>query len=332
MKTQLILISILAANTALAQAAKTPKAKPAEAKPAEAKPAEAKPAEPKPEDSKPAEATPTTDEKPKADAVPSTPPPPTSDRESSDPYEAPNKTYQFIGARYRGTIVPQFLLNAFVSEGATIYSHSVGIEYERRTDGFSIIPSLSYTEYGTGDTLVRSGNDIIGNWVAFNSSLKGVYAAVDLLWSTRINKQLSFEFGFGVGMGVIFDSLMVNWVRDDAQGSLQASSGRRFSLCNTEADGPGCTARDHSNSSERKVGRYEEKNWFNGGSKPVLFPTITIPNLGLRFKPHQAFAGRLQVGFSLTGFWFGLSGSYGFPGKARAPKPTDNTEVEETVE
>jgi hypothetical protein len=344
MKTQLILISILAANTALAQTAKDPKAKPG-TKTEEAKPADTKPADTKPADAKAAETTETTGQ-PKADAV-TTPPPPTSDRASADPYEAPNKTYQFIGARYRGTIIPKFLLNTFINEGATAYSNSIGIEYERRTDGFSIIPSLSYTEFGTNDTLVLEKGkpeNVIGNWVAINSSMKGLYAAVDLLWSTKINKQFAFEFGFGVGLGVIFDSLMINWVKDDPNGNLTADNGRRFSLCTFAESGelgtgpnayrPGCGRREHSNSTELKVDRYQEKSWLNGGSKPVIFPTITIPNLGLRYKPHAAFAARLQFGFSITGFWFGLSGSYGFPGKAvtRSPKPTDNVEVEETVE
>jgi hypothetical protein len=338
MKSSLLVVTLLTSSVAFAQTGKKPTVPAADSKPttpAEAKPADAKAVDAKPADAKAVDAKPTD-----AKAVDATtpPPPPASDRDSSDPYEAPGRLYQFVGARYRGTIVPKFLLNAFVSEGSTIYSNSIGVEYERRTDGFSIIPSLSYTEYGTGDMLfLEKGkpDTVIGNWVAVNSSMKGIYAAVDLLWSAKINKQFAFEFGFGVGLGVIFDSLVINWVKDDPNGNLKADNGRKFAFCATVNDGPGCTARDHSNSTELKVGGYQEKGWFSGGSKPVLFPTITVPNLGLRFKPHRAFASRLQVGFSLTGFWFGISGSYGFPSKPanRGPsKPSDNVEVEENVE
>lgn len=266
-----------------------------------------------------------------------TTPPPAPERDPGDPYESPSRVYHFIGARYRGTYIPQFMLNIAVREGASVYSNSIGIEYERRTDGFSIIPALTYTEYGTGDMLfLEKGKPetVIGNWVAVNSSMKALYASVDLLWSKKISSKVSFEYGFGVGIGAFFDSLMVNWVKDDPNGALTASNGRRFSLCQTVTDGPGCTARDHSNSQENKVGRYEEKSWFNGGSKPVLLPTITVPNLGIRWKPHRAFASRVQLGFSTTGFWFGISGSYGFPGKPAAPSPkaVDAVEVEETIE
>jgi len=65
------------------------------------------------------------------------------------------------------------------------------------------------------------------------------------------------------------------------------------------------------------VGGYTEPSWFNGGSKPNFFPWIGIPQFGLRFKPIKAMEARLQIGFSLTGFWFGLSADYGFE------KPTE---------
>ena len=50
----------------------------------------------------------------------------------------------------------------------------------------------------------------------------------------------------------------------------------------------------------------------------MLFPWISIPQIGLRFKPVKQFEGRLGLGFALTGFWFGLSGGYGLEQK---PKP-----------
>jgi len=59
------------------------------------------------------------------------------------------------------------------------------------------------------------------------------------------------------------------------------------------------------------VNGYKEKSWFNGGSKPALFPWISIPQIGLRIKPIKQFVARVGLGFALTGFWFGISGQYG---------------------
>ena len=50
----------------------------------------------------------------------------------------------------------------------------------------------------------------------------------------------------------------------------------------------------------------------------MVFPWISIPQLGLRYKPVKNFVARLGMGFALTGFWFGLSGSYGLE---QRPKP-----------
>jgi hypothetical protein len=48
---------------------------------------------------------------------------------------------------------------------------------------------------------------------------------------------------------------------------------------------------------------------------PVIFPHIAIPQLSLRYKPIKQLETRLSVGFSLTGFWFGLSADYGLERK-----------------
>ncbi len=247
--------------------------------------------------------------------------PPHEEWDITNVAEEPGKTYLFVGLRYRGTIIPKFMINMFVDEGATVYSNSIGAELDIRKDGFSLIPALSYVEYGTDDILFKQkGKDenIVGNYSVVNSGMKGIYATADLLWSTKISKTVEFEYGAGFGLGVIFGPLGNNWVQLDPNGPLHASTGRNYSRC-TDV-GPvnsGCNAKDHQNSDTNKVNGYTEPNWFDGGSKPVFFPHIAIPQLGLRFKPIKNFVARLHVGFSLTGFWFGLNGEYGLEQKPK---------------
>lgn len=265
--------------------------------------------------------------------------PPKNVENPNDPRELPDTWYIFLGARYRGNILPQFILNLAVNEGTTVYSNSVGIEAEFRKNGFSIIPALTFTEFGMDDTLFLEkgkADGLAGNWSLVGSGLKGIYGSADFLWSKKINKMLDFEFGFGVGLGTTFGNLKVNWVYEDPNGSIVSSGGRRFSECKTDVgtgagSGAGCTPRDHSFAKVSKVGGYDEPSWFNGGSKPSFLPLLTVP-VGLRIKPVSQFAGRVQVGLSLTGFWFGISGAYGLPGKKSAPAKSNDTEVEETVE
>ena len=55
---------------------------------------------------------------------------------------------------------------------------------------------------------------------------------------------------------------------------------------------------------------YSEPSWFNGGSKPPLFPWLGVQT-GVRFKPHRRFVGRAELGLTLTGIFFSLAGDYG---------------------
>jgi hypothetical protein len=302
-----------AAKPAGKPAGKTDAKKADEAKPDEPKKADdAKADEPKKAD----EAKP---EGPKEGAEP-----PHEEWDIKDVTEAPGKTYLFVGARYRGNIIPKFMLNMFVDEGATFYSNSIAIELDLRKDGFSLIPALGFTEYGTGGDVLfkeKGSTNIAGNYSFVNSSMKAIYATADLLWSAKINKNLDFEYGAGFGLGVVFGDLANNWIYEDPNGPLSASTGKRYSKCVTEGQGgpgSGCNKSDHQNASTAKVGNYTEPGWLNGGSKPVIFPWISVPQIGLRFKPVKQFEARLGLGFSLTGFWFGLNGAYGLEQK---PKP-----------
>ena len=135
---------------------------------------------------------------------------------AGDPYaveERENYTYRFLGAQYRAHIVPKFLVESFVKQGGGLTSHEVGIHYEIRRGGMSVIPSLSYIEYGTSKDILflekGKPEGVEGNWSVINSSLKSVNGQVDVLWSARIDKGVDFEYGLGVGMGVVFVVIVI---------------------------------------------------------------------------------------------------------------------------
>ncbi len=268
--------------------------------------------------------------------------PPSDVDPSTDVTEKPGKTYYFIGLRYRGDIVPKFMQNLFVDGGKTLYSNTVGIEADIRKDGFSFIPALSYVEYGTGGDVLylEKGKDasLAGNWSNVNSSLKAIYATADLLWSFKVHKNVDFEIGAGFGLGVLFGDLETSWVYADANGPYTADSGARYSPCVTSGgQAPtqvGCNKKDHQNASVAKIDHYTEPSWVNGGSKPNLFIHLAVPQLGVRIKPVKEMEARIGLGFSLTGFFFGISGNYGLerlldkksesqPTDVRTPAPQD---------
>jgi hypothetical protein len=258
---------------------------------------------------------------------------------ATDTKEEPGKRYYFVGARYRGNLVPQFLMNLFVNDGATIFSNSIGIELDMRSENHSTIPWILYSNYDTGDILFyqKGKPDDPANYSDVKSRLGAIYLGLDELWSTPLDEahHWDFEYGFGVGLGVLFGNLYNDWVYQAnaamgaPNGPLAGTNGNYYAPCTSNtvpmpyagqgAMGgaqPGnpanpCSGGDHSNSTDNKVNNYQEKNWFSGGSIPVIFPYISFPQLGVRYKPVKQFEARLGLGFSLTGFWFGISGDYG---------------------
>lgn len=258
--------------------------------------------------------------------------PPDTGSLATDTKEEPGKRYYFVGARYHGNLVPQFLENLFVNDGATIYSNSFGFELDMRSDGHSTIPWIIYSNYDTGDILFyqKGKPDDPANYSDVKSRLGAIYLGLDELWSTPLDEahHWDFEYGFGVGLGIMFGTLYNDWVyianaqNNNPAGPLSASNGNSYAQCSTTsvpaqyaAQQPGgenpCSPAAHQNSQQTKVNGYQEPNWFNGGSVPVLFPYISFPQLGIRYKPVKQFEARLNLGFSLTGFWFGISGDYG---------------------
>ncbi len=323
------LLIFAVAPIALAQsAAKAKKKAPKAAPSASASASDAAPDEPTPSAAPAADSSPPPESAPPdvAAASSSIPDEQVAD-DITNTVETPGKSYKFVGLRYRGTIIPAFLEHLFVNDGGTVYSNSIGAEVDFRKDNKSTIVWLQYTEYGFGNTLfLQKGQpDQANNYSVVRSSLKGIYIGLDEVWSTPLANHLDFEYGFGLGLGVIFGNLYNNWVfqtGSSTTGAIKASNGQYYAPCNdaTQADPnfplvanqptSSCSPQAHSNASVAKVGNYVEPNWFQGGAVPVVFPHVA-GQIGLRYKPIKQMQARLGLGISLTGFWFGLSADYG---------------------
>jgi len=313
----LVLVALAIAPLALAQTTTKPKKKGAKPAASATATTDATPDTPPPPPTPP---TPPPEDAANSDtptkkALPETPPEKAWDL--SDTREDPNKRYYFFGLRYRGDVIPQFIINAFVDGGSTIYSNAVGVELDSRKDGFSTVFNLTLQNYNTGDLLFlqKDKPQTANNYSVVNSSLNAIYAAVDLLWSVPMDTghHWDFEYGLGVGLGVVFGALHDDWVYGGVGAAGQyydPASNQHFQQCKTVNDDPACQPANHSNATVNKVGNYSEESGI-AGPKPILFPMVNIPEIGLRYKPVKTFEARLGIGFSLTGFWFGISGDYG---------------------
>lgn len=223
--------------------------------------------------------------------------------------ELPGKTYRFVGARYRGIIVPKFMQNLFADGGRTVYVHAFGPEFAIRKDGFEYNLSPWLALYSMKDTPFKGSSDGIDAWEIIRAKIQVLYLTSDFMWSHEFTPEFALNYGVGAGFGIVFGDLFRTQAYPRNGSPDDPAS---YVKCNAPGD-PGpingvdfCSAVDNKD----HYGGYTEKSWANGGSKPLLFPWLALQT-GLRFKIARNFASRLDLGFGTSGFFFGLGADYG---------------------
>jgi hypothetical protein len=310
-----ILASLASADAALAQPAEEGADKPPAEGTEDKKPEEGD----KPVD-KPAE---------KADAAPA------AAGDPHDPAEDPGKAYRFIGLRFRNVIVPKFMVNIFADGGATVNAFTFGPEFTTRKDHLEINVALSFADYSMDPFMFKGKSDGDEAYEKVSSTMKLLYLTVDLLYEVPIDSKgrFAFLFGGGIGLAPVFGNLYRNQAYPKDPGSIDPDDAGQWEDCTgvggvegrpvvNEGLEPGKQYCDDDNdhfvrrgkhSDQDTDNQYDEPSWFNGGSKPSIMPWISLPQLSLRIKPIKEFQTRVDVGFSITGFFFGMNAGYALP-------------------
>jgi hypothetical protein len=250
----------------------------------------------------------TADDAPKKEDAKTPPiePPAEEGADPDTPNEERGKTYHFVGLRYRGIIVPQFMMGLFGDGGRTVYVDAFGPEFTIRKDGFEYVFSLWFADYGMQDTPFKASSDENDAWEIVNSEIKVIYLTSDFLWGHQFSPEFSLNYGMGAGFGIVFGDLS----RVQAHpGTGDPDDPESYSKCRAPGDPPGGTP-PFCGTDNDHYGDYTEPSWADGGSKPIIFPWLAVQT-GLRYKPHRNFMARLDLGFGTSGFFVGLAANYG---------------------
>ncbi len=239
-----------------------------------------------------------------------------------DPLEEQGKRYNFVGIRFRDVIVPKFMINWFADGGATVNVAMFGPEFSTRKNRTEFDFAVQYADYSMNPFIFKGTGEADEAYELVSSSMKMFLFSAELLYDVPIDKSGKFSFliGGGVGFGVVFGNLDRNQVypKGGANGSTaDPNDPSKWSKCSgpdsvltaktptTPGSVPYCdTGNDH-------YGNYTEASWANGGSKPNIFPWLSLPQLSFRYKPIKQLQTRFDTGFSTSGFFFGLSAGYG---------------------
>ena len=240
-----------------------------------------------------------------------------------DPRELPDENYYFLGVFGRGLIVPQFIQNLFVAEGATPVNGGFGLFFNWRRNGFNVQIEAFYQGFGV-EGFYRGAGDPDSEFEFIDSNLGVVFGSIGFGWGFDITEWFAIELGFGIGFGGLVGDLSRQeaW-RDSSTGTLAACDGvdlpagtAATGYCEGPIERPGPEGR--LDDTRTRGGTYQisqgtpNPHYFGDGGVPPLFFTIDLPRVAFRFKPIRQIQMRVEGAYNLYGFSFGASAAYGF--------------------
>ncbi|WP_148313592.1 PEGA domain-containing protein [Sorangium cellulosum] len=318
---------------------KKPAEKPAAAKPPEKKPVAKKPAEKKPQKSvakKPAEKKPT---KPVAKKPPEKPaedeprvaagpdekakpqvemPEPTPPDEMPAPTPPARRKQRnvWLGAGFRGFFVPQVMFELFGEGGRHAFFPGGDVSLSTRLGRFDLVFSVAYARFRLQETPFLPNGHPDTDYEIIESDLQALQADARLVWNIPLDRDERFAFRVGAGLGVGW-MFMGELYRTQAypgdavpgdQSTFVPGDPYRYKKCrgpnNPEGSFRYCNQLDYD--ADHYPG-YAEPSWFTRpkgkpqGLKPVVYPWLLFPELGLSFRPWDRVAFDLRVGASVTG-------------------------------
>ena len=232
-----------------------------------------------------------------------------------DPLEEQGKRYNYVGLRFRDVIVPKFMINWFADGGATVNVAMFGPEFSTRKNGIEADFSVVYADYSMKPFMFKGHGQNESAYEIVSSSLKMFLFSADILYDVPIDKtgKFSFLIGGGVGFGVVFGNLNRQQAFPaDGSSTADPADVSKWRGCASAADLPktkGGASFCDDKDNHHYTG-YTEPSWANGGSKPSIFPWLSLPQLSFRYKPIKQLQTRFDTGFSTSGFFFGLSAGY----------------------
>jgi hypothetical protein len=227
-----------------------------------------------------------------------------------EPEPAPEPSTYWLGARLQGLLLPQFAFNIFGDGGATVFIPGGGVTFTLDLGQPELVFALQYASYGLGETPFRPSDAPDTDWEIIESDLMALAATMDVMWTVPLAEQWAFRVGGSVGVGWAFIGDLSRTQAYPANGD--PSDPNSYVKCSGPNDPAGtfkfCNQLDKD--ADHYDG-YSEPNWFAGGSRPLLFPWIALPLLGLRYRPIDKLSLDLETGVSITGFMTNLGFRYG---------------------
>jgi hypothetical protein len=209
----------------------------------------------------------------------------------------------WIGAGYRGYVIPRFVMNIFGDGGRTALVPGGRVTLTRPAGGIELAFSLGYAGYFVPAMPFKPKGTPDTEYEIVESNLQSLELTMDILWDVPLDRAGRFHLRVGGGMGIGY-TFLGNLYRTQAYpSSLQPGDPYQYKKCLGPNDPPGSFR--YCNQLDKDANHYNgftEPSWFQGGARPLLYPWFALPELGLSFRPTPRLAIDLAGALSLSGF------------------------------
>lgn len=208
----------------------------------------------------------------------------------------------WIGARFRGYMMPKPIINAVYDGGATIFAPGGGLTLETRSGDASFIFSAGYASLAFPEMPIKKSGTPDTDYEIAESDLMSLFATLDVLYNKPLDDagHWTFRVGASVGVGWMFWG---NLYRTQAHPTKQSGSDPYLYVKCKGPNNPFGTFRycNELESDKTHYPGYTESSWLDGGKLPTVFPFLAFPLMGFGWTPTNHFGMDLQVAPSIAG-------------------------------
>jgi len=216
----------------------------------------------------------------------------------------------WLGARFRGYLVPNFVMNIVVDGGTTTFVPAGEVTFTARLADVDLVAAIGATSLGLGATAVKPPGTPNTEWEIVESDLVGITATLDILYRFRLDEAGVATLGLGGGVGIGFAPIgdLYRW---QAYPTGDPDDPSTYAKCKAPNDPAGSYR--YCNQLDKDAHRYGEGDaaWGNGGARPVIYPWVALPLVALAFRPDDHVEIGVDLGVTLQGFLMGTGVRFG---------------------
>jgi hypothetical protein len=235
-------------------------------------------------------------------AGPKKPAPPAPTPERGAPY--------WLGARFRGYLMPSFVMNIAVDGGATTFLPGGEATFTARLADVDLVVGVGVTSLALGSTTVKPHGTPDTEWEIAESDLVALTATLDILYRLTLDDAgaVTMGIGGGVGFGWAAFGELYRWQAYPAGSPDDPST---YAKCKAPNDPPGSFR--YCNSLDKDAERYGSPDaaWGSGGARPVIYPWVALPLVSFAFRPADVVEIGLDLGVTFQGFLMGTGLRFG---------------------